>query len=104
MTDRAISVRMASAWAMGGGGMSRRSLGKLVLIFRRAAPRNLLGAGHRSGLVIQALRYLKGSPDLPKHMDRLKRDLDASTKKDLSALVPKLVVWMRPIVQQITQT
>ena len=79
------------------------SLGKLVLIFRRAAPRNLLGAGHWSGLVIQALRYLKSSPDLAKHVDRLKRDLDASTKKDLSALVPKLVVWMRPIVQQITQ-
>jgi len=46
---------------------------------------------------------LKSSPDLAKHVDRLKRDLDASTKKDLSALVPKLVVWMRPIVQQITQ-
>jgi hypothetical protein len=79
-------------------------LGKLVLIFRRAAPRNLLGAGRRSGLVIQALRYLKGSPDLAKHVDRLKRDLDVSTKKDLSALIPKLVNWMRPIVQQIAQT
>lgn len=80
------------------------SLGKLVLIFRRAAPRNLLGAGHRSGLVVQALRYLKTSPELANHVNRLKRDLDARTKKDLSALVPKLVAWMRPIVQQITQS
>ena len=80
------------------------SLGKLVLIFRRAAPRNLLGAGHRSGLVIQALRYLKGSPDLAKHVDRLKRDLDASNKKVLSALVTNLGVWMRQIVKQITQS
>lgn len=80
------------------------SLGKLTLIFRRAAPRNLLGAGTRAGLVIQALRYLKGSPDMAKHVDRLKRDLDASTKKDLAALNSKLVVWMRPLVRQITQT
>ncbi|HOF69953.1 MAG TPA: DUF6088 family protein [Verrucomicrobiota bacterium] len=80
------------------------SLGKLTLIFRRAAPRNLLGAGTRAGLVIQALRYLKGSPDVAKHVDRLKRDLDASTKKDLASLNSKLVVWMRPLVRQITQT
>ena len=80
------------------------SLGKLTLIFRRAAPRNLLGAGTRAGLVIQALRYLKGSPDMAKHVDRLKRDLDASTKKDLASLNSKLVVWMRPLVRQITQT
>lgn len=86
-------------------GVPRRvSLGKLTLIFRRAAPRNLLGAGTRAGLVIQALRYLKGSPDVAKHVDRLKRDLDAITKKDLASLNSKLVVWMRPLVRQITQT
>ena len=85
-------------------GVPRRvSLGKLVLVFRRAAPRNLLGVGKRVGLVIQALRYLKGSPDMPKHLARLKKDLDAPTKKDLVALTPKLVAWMRPLAQEITQ-
>lgn len=85
-------------------GVPRRvSLGKLVLVFRRAAPRNLLGVGQRAGLVIQALRYLKGSPDMPKHLARLKKDLDADTKKDLAALTPKLVAWMRPLAQEITQ-
>ena len=79
------------------------SLGKLVLIFRRAAPRNLLGVGQRAGLVIQALRYLKGSPDMPRHLARLKKDLDAATKKDLAALIPKLVAWMRPLALEITQ-
>jgi len=79
------------------------SLGKLVLIFRRAAPRNLLGVGQRAGLVIQALRYLKGSPDMPKHLVRLRKDLDAATKKDLAALIPKLVAWMRPLALEITQ-
>ena len=77
-------------------------LGKLTLVFRRAAPRNLLGAGTRAGLVIQALRYLKGSADMATHVDRLRKNLDAATKKQLVGLGPKLVAWMRPIVQQIT--
>jgi len=46
------------------GGPRRVALGKLMLVFRRAAPRNLLGAGRRAGLVIQALRYLRSSPDM----------------------------------------
>ena len=78
------------------------SLGKLILVFRRAAPRNLLGVGTRAGLVIQALRYLRGSTDMAKHVARLRRNLDARTKKDLASITPKLVAWMRPIVQQIT--
>lgn len=85
-------------------GVPRRvALGKLMLVFRRAAPRNLLGAGTRAGLVIQALRYFKGSPDMPKHIAKLKKDLDARTKKDLAALTSKLPAWMQPLAQQITQ-
>lgn len=86
------------------GGPRRVALGKLMLVFRRAAPRNLLGAGRRVGLVIQALRYLKGSADMPKHVDRLKKALDADTKKDLASLTPNLVAWMRPLAQEITQS
>lgn len=85
-------------------GVPRRvALGKLTLVFRRAAPRNLLGAGRRAGLVIQALRYLKGSPDLPRHVARLSEALDAGTKKDLAALTPKLAAWMRPVAQRIVE-
>ena len=53
--------------------------------------------------MIQALRYLKGSPNMAKHVARLKRDLDANTKKDVAALTPKLAAWMRPPAQEITQ-
>jgi len=85
-------------------GVPRRvALGKLMLVFRRAAPRNLLGAGQRVGLVIQALRYLKGSPDMAKHITKLKIDLDDDTKKDLASLTSKLPAWMGPLAQQITQ-
>ena len=85
-------------------GVPRRvALGKLTLVFRRAAPRNLLGAGRRAGLVIQALRYLKGSPDLARHLARLSETLDTGTKKDLAALTPKLAAWMRPAAQRIVE-
>ena len=85
-------------------GVPRRvSLGKLTLVFRRAAPRNLLGAGQRAGLVIQALRYLHTSPDIPQHVVRLKKTLDTDTKRDLGSLAPKLPVWMRPLAQQIAK-
>jgi hypothetical protein len=86
-------------------GVPRRvALGKLVLMFRRAAPRNLLGAGTRAGLVIQALRHLKDSPDMPKHIATLKKDLGADTKKNLASLIPKLAAWMQPIARQIATT
>lgn len=82
----------------------RVALGRLTLVFRRAAPRNLIGAGTRAGLVIQALRFLKGSPDMSRHIGRLRRDLDDATKKDLASFLPRLVAWMQPIVQQITRS
>jgi hypothetical protein len=79
------------------------TLGKLTLVFRRAAPRNLLSAGRRAGLVVQALRYLKGSPDMARHVAHLKKSLDANTKKDLAMLAPSLAAWMRPVAQQIAE-
>jgi hypothetical protein len=85
-------------------GVPRRvSLGKLVLDFRRAAPRNLMGAGRRAGLVIQALRYLHGSPEMLQHVARLKGVLDTKTKKDLASLAPKLTAWMRPLAEEIAR-
>ena len=85
-------------------GIARKvALGKLTLVFRRAAPRNLVGAGRRAGLLIQALRYLKGSPEMAKHVSRLRRDVDAATKRDLATLAPKLAAWMRPLALEIAQ-
>jgi hypothetical protein len=84
------------------GGPRRVSLGKLTLLFRRAAPRNLFGAGRPAGLVIQAIRHLRNDPDIPRHLARLKKKLDAKTKADLKSLLPKTPVWMRPLLQQIT--
>jgi Family of unknown function (DUF6088) len=78
-------------------------LGKLTLMFRRAAPRNLLGAGRSVGMVIQALRYLKTSAGSPQTIARLRGTLDRPAKNDLATLTPGLPAWMQPIAQQITK-
>ena len=58
---------------------SRVALEKMTLVFRRAAPSALLGNGQRAGMVIQALRYLKGSPALARHLAQFNKTLDSGT-------------------------
>lgn len=77
-------------------------LGKLVLIFRHASPRNLVGAGRPAGVVIQALRHLRKTGLLDDAVDRLGQRLDAATKADLAILSGSLPAWMRPVVERIT--
>jgi len=40
---------------------------------------------------------------MARHLARLKKSLDADTKKDLAALTPKLVAWMQPVAQLIVE-
>ncbi|MBX7123371.1 MAG: hypothetical protein K1X42_14685 [Opitutaceae bacterium] len=79
-------------------------LDKLTLDFRRAAPRNLLGAGKHAGLVFQALRHLGKAHVTPDVIARLRQLLDAATKADLDALAPDAPAWMRPHLYQITSS
>ena len=84
------------------GAPRKVALGKLTLVFRRAAPRNLLGAGRPAGLVIQAFRHLR-EPGLDAvRLERLRKKLDSETKSELVVLTPKLPAWMRPIVERLT--
>jgi len=84
-------------------GVPRRvALGKLTLVFRRAAPRNLLGAGRPAGLVIQAIRHLRERGLEPTRLEQLRKRLDTETKSELAALAPQLPAWMRPIVERLT--
>lgn len=85
-------------------GISRRvMMGNLPLSFQHASPRNLLGAGHTTGLVIQALRYLGKNEITPARIQHLRKILDTKTKAGLLSLCPKAPVWMRPFVVEIAQ-
>lgn len=79
-------------------------LGKLTLVFRRAAPRNLLGAGKPAGLVIAALRHLRLRGIDATVIERLRQRLKPETKRDLIELTPQLPAWLRPIIHQIAET
>lgn len=84
-------------------GVPRRvALGKLTLVFRRAAPRYLLGAGRPAGLVIQAIRHLRERGLEAAQVERLRKRLDADTRSELAALTPKLPAWMHSVVQRLT--
>jgi hypothetical protein len=81
-------------------GVPRRvMLGKLTLDFRRASPRNLLGAGRPAGLVIQAIRHLRERGLDAGRLEGLRKKLDANTRRELAGLVTRLPAWMHPIVQ-----
>jgi hypothetical protein len=79
------------------------SLGKLILTFRRAAPRNLLGAGRPAGAVIQALRHLRAAGVDEARLSELRSRLDQRTRDELAELTPKLAAWMQPLVKRLTQ-
>ncbi|MCX6925983.1 MAG: DUF6088 family protein [Verrucomicrobia bacterium] len=81
----------------------RMSLGKLTLTFRRAAPRNLVGAGRPAGLVIQALRHLRAEGLDEARLSELRSRLDQSTRDELAELTPKLAAWMQPLMKRLTQ-
>jgi predicted transcriptional regulator of viral defense system len=85
------------------GGPRKVALGKLTLVFRRAAPRNLIGAGKKAGLVIQALRHLKSSAELSRHVTTLARTLDPRTKASLKKLQSLTAAWMQPLLETITE-
>jgi hypothetical protein len=81
----------------------RMSLGKLTLTFRRAAPRNLLGAGRPAGLVIQALRHLRAEGMGEARLSELRSRLEQSTRDELANLTPKLAAWMEPLMKRLTK-
>lgn len=78
-------------------------LDRLVIDFRRASPRNLLGAGRPAGLVVQALRSLRLTGITPDTIAKLRRELKSRDKEELDRLTPQLPAWMRPIVREVSR-
>lgn len=76
-------------------------LGKLTLTFRRAAARNLVGAGSKPGLVIQALRWIGKGRMSSKEISILQRQLSPAEKVALLRLKKNIPVWMHSIVDQV---
>jgi hypothetical protein len=83
-------------------GTSRRlKLGNLTLTFRKAAPRNLLGAGTNAGAAFQAIRNLGPRGMSPENIQRLRAHPDPALKAGLKTMLPQTPAWMQPVIQQI---
>ena len=80
----------------------RVKIENLTLDFRRASPRNLLGAGRAAGLAIQALRHIRASGVTPDHLRRLRSRLKPAERRNLATLARKTPAWMHPLIARIT--
>ena len=83
------------------GTSRRRVVGSQTIELRRAAPRQLLGAGSTAGAVIQALRYLGQRGVTKATAQRLAATLSTSDKRALAGLAPAAPAWMRTVIAQV---
>ena len=78
-----------------------KTVGRQVIQFRNASPKTLVGAGHKTGAVFQALRYLGKDRIDDQVIDTLAGALDARDRARLAAQSRHVAAWMQPVVQQI---
>lgn len=72
-----------------------------TLSFRHVSPRRMAAKGKLSGIVFEALRYLKATNVTGDVITKLKRNLSADAKTELRRDLPHAAGWMRPYIQQI---
>ena len=78
-----------------------KMIGYQVIYMRKAAPKNLVGAGKPTGLIFQALRFLGKDGVDPHKIQRLSQHLSVADKKSLAKSLHYPADWMRPIIQKI---
>ncbi len=72
-----------------------------TLRFRHVSPRRMAPKGKISGIVFEALRYLKEQNITGEVIDRLRSILSARDKVQLKRDISHAAGWMRPYVHQI---
>ncbi|MDE0347284.1 MAG: DUF6088 family protein [Boseongicola sp.] len=83
------------------GATRTKTIGWQVIQFRNASSKTLVGAGHRTGAVFQALRYV-GKGRVDDHViGKLARALDDKDRVLLSRQSKHVPAWMHPVVQRI---
>jgi hypothetical protein len=83
------------------GPSKRIRVGSQTIELRHAAPRNMAGAGKKSGLVIQALRHLGRDAVDSAVLGRLKSALSDDDKADLQADVSTAPGWVKSVVESL---
>ncbi len=76
-------------------------IGNREIVFRSTTPKNMKTAGKISGLVIQALRYLKKENVTSQKINTLKAKLQSDDLKKLKQDAKYAPVWVADIINQI---
>ncbi len=76
-------------------------VGNWHIMFRKTSPKNMATAGRVSGLVIQALRYMKQRNIDERVINSLKRRLSTEDKKQLINDIRYAPAWIGEIFKQI---
>ena len=74
-----VKWQFTEAYTANAPGMSEQVPAKVIILTDGLPRRVALGNGQRAGMVIQALRYLKGSPALARHLAQFNKTLDSGT-------------------------
>ena len=77
-------------------------VGSGKITFRRAVPKNLLGAGTMAGDAFQALRWLGKSGVDDRVVATLRKRLSDDAKRQLRRDLADMPVWMHPMVSDLT--
>lgn len=79
------------------------AIGNYSIVFRHAGPRRMGVRNDISVLVFEALRYIGRASVDDQVVARLQRSLPADAKAELRRDLHRASIWMRPIVQRITE-
>lgn len=85
------------------GRSKRLKIGKVTIEFRHAAPKSMVEAGTKIGLVIQALKYFGKDHITSKVIEHLKTLLTVDEKRRLLSVSRNLPYWMKDIVASIAE-
>jgi len=80
------------------------TIGKTKIMFKKTTPKNMATAGRISGLLIQALRYLRRPHVDQKIVTHLRRKLSAPDKEQLLKDIRYAPAWIGSIFRQIAET
>ncbi len=76
-------------------------IGRQEIQLRHTTPRNMVGAGRLSGLIVQAFRHLGQEHVTHARIDHLKQTLPANERERLLKDLPLAPAWMHPLFRQL---
>ncbi len=85
------------------GPSCRVMIKRLAVVLKQTTPKNLATAGRVSGVVIQALRFLRRQQVGPEVVVKLRERLKPAERRQLVKDIPFAPAWMAPIFRKIAE-